>query len=102
MDKSVFVLGEADTVLGFSLIGIDGLATDDPDMATRKLDELRRDEDVGLILVTSGLAGRMRPALEHILAATALPLVFEIPDRSHAIERPPLREQLRRALGVSV
>jgi vacuolar-type H+-ATPase subunit F/Vma7 len=102
MDKKVFVLGERDAVLGFSLVGIEGLATDDPAVAEKRLAELQDDPDVGLVLVTTGLAGRMRPTIERMLAAASPPLVLEIPDRQRRLERPPLRDLLRRALGVSV
>jgi vacuolar-type H+-ATPase subunit F/Vma7 len=102
MDKKVFVLGERDAVLGFSLVGIEGLATDDPAVAQKHLAELQGDPDVGLVLVTTGLAGRMRPTIEKMLAAASLPLIIEIPERQRRLERPPLRDLLRRALGVSV
>jgi len=102
MDRKVFVLGERDAVLGFSLIGIDGLATDDPDVAVATLADLRRNPDLGLILVTATLAGQIRPTLEELMAEASLPLIFEIPDRLGRPVRPPLREVLRRALGVSI
>ncbi len=102
MDRGVFVLGERDAVLGFSLVGIAGLATDDPAVASAKLEELQRDQDVGLVLVTTGLAARLRPLLEQAQAAAELPLILEIPDRHSRLERPALRDLLRQALGMGV
>jgi vacuolar-type H+-ATPase subunit F/Vma7 len=102
MDRKVFALGEADAVLGFSLIGIDGLATDEPDTALATLAELRRNPDMGLILVTATLASRIRPALEEAMFEASLPLIYEIPDRLGRPAGPPLSEVLRRALGVYV
>lgn len=102
MEKKIFVLGESDTVLGFSLVGVDGLATDDPQAASARLQELRRDPDMGLILITAGLASRIRPELEKLTAGGALPVVYEVPDRLTRPQEAPLRDLVRRALGVSV
>ncbi len=100
MEKKVFVVGERDAVLGFSLLGVDGLATDDVAAATARIEALQRDSEVGLILVTAGIAGRMGPALERLMAATSLPLIYVIPDRGGRLPEEPLRDLLRRALGV--
>ena len=100
MEKRVFVIGDRDAVLGFALIGVDGLATDDPAAAAAQLAALRKDPATGLVLVTSGLARRMAPQLEAFRAAADLPLVYEIPDRQGRPGRPPVAALVRQALGV--
>lgn len=102
MELKVFVIGERDTVLGFSLIGIEGLATDDVDVAAKKLDDLLRDPNLGMILITSGIANKMIPTIENLKASAALPVILEIPDRISRPARPPLKDLVRRALGVSI
>lgn len=102
MEKKVFVIGERDTVLGFSLTGAEGVATDDVDEAAKKLDELLRDPSVGIVLVTSGIANKMIPTIERLKESATLPLILDIPDRLSRPERPPLRDLVRRALGVSI
>ncbi|MBI2954978.1 MAG: V-type ATP synthase subunit F [Chloroflexi bacterium] len=102
MEKRVFVIGERDTVQGFSLIGVEGVTTDDVDEAARKLDDLLRDQSVGIVLVTSGIANKMRPNIESLRELATLPLILEISDRLSRPERPPLMDLVRRALGVSI
>jgi vacuolar-type H+-ATPase subunit F/Vma7 len=100
MERTVFVLGARDAVLGFALAGVAGLATDDPGVAVQKLEELRRDPRVGMVLITAPLARRLAAAAlqEH----ASLPLVYEIPAPGEQAKRRPLREALRQALGVRV
>jgi len=100
MEKRIFILGDRDAVLGFSLLGVDGLATDDPDAATARLAALQQDPTIGLILVTAGLAQRIEPALESIRAAQGLPLVYEIADPQGSPAKLPLHQLVRRALGA--
>ncbi|MCL5263919.1 MAG: V-type ATP synthase subunit F [Chloroflexi bacterium] len=102
MELKVFVIGERDTVLGFSLIGVDGMATDDADVAVQKLDDLLADPSVGIVLVTSEIANRIMPVIENRKALATLPLILEIPDRLSRPAKAPLRDLVRRALGVSI
>jgi len=102
MEKRVFVIGDRDTVLGFSLIGVEGMVTDDAGLAAEKLNDLARDPDIGIILVTSGIGNKMVATIERLKEAGALPIILEIPDRLTHPERMPLRELVRRALGISV
>ncbi len=102
MEKTVFVIGERDTVLGFSLVGVDGMATEDPDAAVRKLNDLLQDPSVGIVLVTASIARSVRTALERLQASATLPIIIEVPDRLARPEKAPLRDMVRRALGVSI
>ncbi len=96
------MLGERDAVLGFSLLGIKGLTTEDAEAAVAQLAAWRQDPAVGLILVTAGLAGRVGPALDAMQAAGDLPLILVIPGRQGRAARPLLRDLLRRALGLGL
>ncbi|HOG46054.1 MAG TPA: V-type ATP synthase subunit F [Anaerolineae bacterium] len=100
MKKGVFVIGDRDAVLGLALIGVDGLATDDPEVAAERLAALHEDPAAGLVLVTAGLARRLGPRLEALKAAAGLPVIYEIPDGTGRPERAPLADLVRRALGV--
>jgi len=102
MEKRLFVIGERDTILGFSLVGVDGFATDDPDAAAKKLDEVRRDPDIGIVLLTASVSREMRTTIDKLTASAALPIILEIPDRLTRPERVPLRELVRRALGIRI
>lgn len=98
----LFVLGHEDTVLGFSLVGVEGFATEDPAAATAKLDEIVARGDVGLILITAGLASRLAERVQEMERSPRLPLVLQLPAPGEPLERPPVRDLVRKALGVKV
>jgi V/A-type H+-transporting ATPase subunit F len=98
----MFVLGNADAVLGFSLAGVEGAAVASPPEALVKLEELRRRGDVGLVLVTSDLARQMHRQLGAFGAASTLPIVLEVAAPGEVVERAAARELLRRAAGIGV
>ncbi|MGE5618053.1 MAG: V-type ATP synthase subunit F [Sphingomonadaceae bacterium] len=98
----LFVLGHEDTVLGFSLIGVEGFATDDSEAALQKLEEIVGRGDVGIILVTAGLATRLGERVRSLEQAATLPILLQVPAPGESLEQPPVREMVRRALGVKV
>jgi len=98
----LFVIGHEETVLGFSLIGVEGFSTDDPVAARQKLDELMAERDVGLILITAGLARRLEARLQEIERDTTLPIVLRVPAPGEPLDRPPVRELVRRSLGAGL
>ncbi|MHB8993278.1 MAG: V-type ATP synthase subunit F, partial [Chloroflexota bacterium] len=75
----LFVLGHEDTVLGFSLIGVEGFSTDDPTVALEKLEEVVARGDVGLILITAGLAAQLGDRVQEMGRAATLPIVLQVP-----------------------
>lgn len=98
----LFVIGHEDTVLGFALLGVEGFSTDDPALAMEKLEEVVARGDVGLILITAGLADRLRERIQEMETGSALPVVLEVPAPGEPLERPPIRDLVRRALGVKL
>jgi vacuolar-type H+-ATPase subunit F/Vma7 len=100
MEKRLFVIGHHDAVLGLALVGVDGLATGDPERALATLADLRREQAVGLVLITADLAQRLGDRLEAFREAGDLPIVYEIPTREGRPAYAPAAELVRRALGV--
>ncbi|TAK32737.1 MAG: hypothetical protein EPO21_14710 [Chloroflexota bacterium] len=96
----IYVLGNADAVLGFSLVGIEGHATIDPADAAAHLEELRWAGDVGLILVTEEVADLLRSQIAELLADPSAPLVLEVPDPGSVPELGKLADALKRAMGI--
>ncbi|MDA8218712.1 MAG: V-type ATP synthase subunit F [Dehalococcoidales bacterium] len=97
----VFVLGPEDTVLGFSLVGVEGETVGDPTAAASRLEEMRRAGEVGLVLITANLARGMGRRLDEFRASHSLPIVLEVAGPGEVVERPSARELLRRAVGAA-
>lgn len=99
------VIGDPSTVLGFRLAGVkDAHETEDPREALEALKALFRDKEVGLIIITEGLADKLRGEIDRLTRGVVTPLLVEIPDKGGPIERKvdPIKELVRRAVGVEI
>ena len=98
-----YVIGDRQTVLGFRLVGIPGTVALERDEALDALRTAVEDKDIGIVLVTEGVAGRIRDEVEARLYGIGFPLVLEIPDASGPAEdRPAIDEIVRKAVGISI
>lgn len=98
-----FVIGDEDTVLGFGLVGVDGVTASDEEEAHSAFDRALADSDVGVVIITERCAEMMRTTVERYLFTKDFPLILEIPDRQGTLpNRPTLRETANRAIGIHV
>jgi len=98
-----FVIGDEDTVLGFSLAGTDGIVVRDADSAQRALDETMDHDDIGIIIITERIAALIRPAVNAYFYHKACPLIVEIPDRLGPIaDRISIKEVIQTAVGIRI
>lgn len=102
MEMRLLVIGDEDAVLGFSLVGVDGYSTTDPQDAQRKLDEVMQSRDTGLVLLTETLAQKLRTHVDNLRFGKALPLILEVPDGQTTLEVDAMRALVRRVLGISI
>ena len=99
----VLVIGHLEAVLGFSLVGVHGQAVDSGAEANRALDEALSASDVGIILVTENVASLIQARMDELKRQSTVPLVVEIPGPAGTnTERPALSEVIRRAIGVRI
>jgi V/A-type H+-transporting ATPase subunit F len=75
------VLGDTSTVGALRLAGIEGRTVDPSDDCARAFDEMLRQEDLGVLLVTEPVAQQIRSRVEQAKLGRRLPLVLEIPAR---------------------
>ena len=98
-----YVIGDEETVLGFSLCGIEGRVVSTRVGCGQALESALTGGDVGVILITERVANLARDLLEPLIYGARFPLILEIPDRHGPLEgRPTIREVARSAIGVSV
>jgi len=96
----LYVVGHKDTVLGFSLIGVEGFATENAEEAIRKIEELLGMGDIGIIMITAGIARRLEPRIREIEMDVTLPIILRIPAPEEPLNRPPVQQLVRETLGV--
>jgi len=96
-----FVLGDEDTVLGFSLVGVNGLVVSEESEIGELFDRVLANEEIGIIIITERVANRIREKVESLQFRGEFPLVVEIPDRTgYEKEKPPLRDLINRVIGI--
>ncbi len=98
----IAVLGDRDTALGFRLAGVHEVHSFDTTpleikRLKNKIDELIEREDIGIILITEGLAQRIE------IPDVTFPIILQVPDRSGTnYGEESIKEIVRRAIGVEL
>lgn len=96
-----FIIGDEDTVLGFSLTGVSGISCKNSDEARRAWDIALKDKDNGVIVVTYDVSEMIRDVVDRYLFKETFPLVVEIPSSDGRKGRD-LRTLVNEAIGVSI
>lgn len=97
-----FVIGDEDTVLGFSLVGTRGLVATNAKEATSALQKALDDRENGIIIITQDIADLIRPEVDHYMFTETFPLIVEIPNRFTGGVSRDLRSLVNAAIGVSL
>ena len=98
-----FIIGDEDTVLGFSLAGVSGKAVRREDQAREAFAECLKDGETAIIIITERVAAMIREEVDHYIFNADFPLIVEIPDREGPMPgRPTLREMVNQAIGINL
>jgi len=95
------IIGNAEAVLGFSLVGVHGQVTGSAAEVNQALDEVMGDSEVGIVLVTEDVARLIPARMERLKMRSTVPLVVEIPGpQGPSPDQLSLSEVVQRAVGV--
>jgi V/A-type H+/Na+-transporting ATPase subunit F len=98
-----FLIGDEYTVLGYSLVGINGIIVNNAQEATDALNSVTKYPDVGIILITQRIASEIRLLVDTIRLEMSTPIVLEIPDRQGPMEdRESALSVVQRLIGIKV
>jgi vacuolar-type H+-ATPase subunit F/Vma7 len=101
--EKIAVIGNAPTVTGFRLAGIDSFFIADGAAAEEKLATLLSDTNYGVLVVSERVVEGADWRLKKRIEATAKPVVVAIPDMSGGIEQTEsLAFLIKRALGFDL
>ena len=96
-----FVIGDRETVLGFRLAGVKGIAATDREETLNALKGALDRRDVGVILITENLASGIREEVEARLYGRGFPLVLEVPGpEGPGPGRLSVEDVVRKAVGM--
>lgn len=97
------VIGHADAVQGFALVGVDGQIATTSEAVNQALDAALNDKGIGIILITEEAATLARQRVDRLITHSTVPLVVEIPGPAGmSADRPALGEVIRRTTGVRI
>ena len=95
------VIGDEDTVLGFRLVGIEGIVVKTPEETEKALSEVFGRDNVGVVVIPERLAAGVREAIDSYMFTKSFPLIIEVPDRQGPMEgRMAIRDLIRKAVGI--
>jgi V/A-type H+-transporting ATPase subunit F len=95
------VIADEDTVLGFSLAGVQGIVVETEDGIRKAFETVVQREDVGILLITERTADVIRETVDRWIIGGGRPLLVEIPDsRGPLPGRRTPHEFVKSAIGV--
>lgn len=98
-----FLLGDEDALLGFGMVGVEGILARTPEEASAGLAQILEDPEVGIILINERIADSIREQVDRFIFTKEFPLILEIPDRRGSGEgRKSLRELVNEAIGIQL
>jgi len=98
-----FVIGDSDTVLGFSYASVEGRVAATRDETLSALEEARGKHDVGVVIVTEEIAAKVKDELDEIRLSQVRPLIVEIPGPKGPLpDRRSLLSIITEAVGIRV
>ncbi|MBN2372674.1 V-type ATP synthase subunit F [bacterium] len=99
-----YIIGDKETVLGFSLIGIEGAEVETKPQIMKAIKKAIDRQDVGIILITERAAEQASDIIENLLCdKKRCHLILSIPDTKGPLKgRRSLEEFIHSALGIKV
>jgi V/A-type H+-transporting ATPase subunit F len=100
----VFIISDnTHTLTGMRLSGVEGVVVHEREEILKELAKVKKNRDIGIILITELLAERVQLELNEMKLSVSLPIIVEIPDR-HGTRRPPdfLTRYIRESIGLKI
>lgn len=91
-----------DSIEGMRLAGIEGSLVADIEQARKAIDSVVENEEIGILLVTSGVYSMCKTELDDVKLSHTTPLVVEIPDRHGNGSETSVTDYIKDAIGVKM
>ena len=98
-----YVIGDEDTVLGFGMVGVDGVIVRTADEAKSAINKAIDDKNIGIIIITERVANFIRETVDRYVFTLNFPLIVEVPDRTGPLKgRKNIRDAVNSAIGIKL
>lgn len=92
-----------DTLMGMRMSGVDGVVLHKEEELRDKLDELMKEDDIAIIMITSTLLNLIRDTVYDLKLNCPRPLIIEIPDRhGNGKMKDSITKYVKDAIGVDM
>ncbi len=99
----VLVIGHPQAVLGFSLAGVQGIAVTTAAETNKALDEAMVSSEIGIVLITQDVSSLIESRMDQLRQNSTVPLVVEIPGvNGTSTDQPSIGDVLLRAIGIKI
>jgi len=96
----MFVIGNKNSVLGFSLAGVAGRSIASQEQLKEAIDSALADKTIGLLIFTKDVADWERERVDQLKITSQLPLVVEVPGKDGGESSTSLQEFVQSAIGI--
>ena len=79
--KMYLLSDNVDTLIGMRMSGVDGIVLHEEQAVRSKLEELLKNDEIAVILITSALVNLIKETVYDLKLNRKKPLIIEIPDR---------------------
>lgn len=99
-----YVIGDADMVTGFRLVGVDGVEATSVDEAGKALDKALERTDLAILVVSEEFSNQpqLRERIEKIRRERREPLIVEIPGSKGKPTETRMSDLISKTLGVRI
>lgn len=101
--RAFMISDNIDTFVGLKFAGIDSIVLHSREELIEKLEELKKNKDIGIIILTEKAAALAEDKVREIKLSKSIPLVVEIPDRHGSIRgKDSILKYVREAIGLKI
>jgi len=101
--KAFLISDNIDTQVGMRLAGISGVIVHDRESVLKELDNITKNKQIGIILITEKLASLVREEVKKIKLDLNIPLIVEIPDRhGTARSKDSITKYVKESIGLKI
>ncbi len=98
-----FAIGDEETILGLSLVGVKGKVVKTSDEMITAFNEVIKDKNIGIILITEKFAKMSKKTIDDFIFKESFPLIIEIPDRNGPLpDRKSIDDIIKDSVGVKI
>lgn len=101
--RSYLISDKMDTFVGMKMAGIESILLHEREEIIEKIEELKKDQEIGIIIITETIAILIPDEVSIIKLSKERPLLVEIPDRHGSMKgSDSITRYVKEAIGLKI